>query len=649
MFSEHLAWRKEAGVNRVADGYFDVGPPHLYFPEMSSIRRFYPHGFHGTDRRGRPVYIERLGALDLPNLLTSTSHERILEYFTHECERQTTYRLVACSLAKKGLVEQSMNILDLQDLRFSTVTHATARKTLQALTKVQQNHYPEMMGQMVIVNAPRIFNIAWSFVKPMIDAKTVQKIQIFGNEPDVFGPRLCEFIDPRHLPSFLGGECKCAGGCIGSDIGPWKDPQILEELAARPHWDIWRQFAAEVVQRPRSSPTSSESAVQPASPLSPLAPAAATVGEPAGAVSPGRARASSGSADDQSPTSSTKLRQELKELEDLYVQTLEKWLVKSASLMKSIGVRQIERAQRYFDSLTVLQHSQANVNVLAAEFRTLMEEHTLQATFLDQAEAELQAAKAEMAKKRPQHIDSIHEPDPVFVAHMKKVTDLTEVVTELTDKVTSVESRRDAMHAEYGGAMAALRRAQARVETLEKEHENCGWNCSVIAAQPYFEERRCYEEVLEIQVQRMDELRAALAAAEERAAAAAKDEAREPLVAANAEVANDVSHASAGDTGPSSIAEPASQGAESSGASSSKRSGGGFATPKGAQLTFSDFELKGPQVPASETATRSPPAVSKRTEDQSAEEDLLQCQECAAGPVVMPSQEDDGFYSCDED
>eukprot|EP00971_Amphidinium_carterae_P246793 4901541-Amphidinium_carterae.1 len=91
------------------------------------------------------------------------------------------------------------------------VSHNTARRVLKEAVTTIQNHYPEMMGKMVIINAPKVFSIAWSFVKPMLDEKTVSKISIFSRDRESYSKALLELVDEDQLPALFGGKCKCDG------------------------------------------------------------------------------------------------------------------------------------------------------------------------------------------------------------------------------------------------------------------------------------------------------------------------------------------------------------------------------------------------------------------------------------------------------
>lgn len=146
MLNAHFKWRVEKDI-----------PNLIKIPDENAdyIKRFYPHGYHGTDRSGRSVYIERIGAIDMPRLLSKLNPEQIIKYFSRECELQLRQRLPACSLAKGAVVDRSVTILDLNGLSFRLATHTIARKVLKQVIQVQQDNYPEMMGEMVLINAPR--------------------------------------------------------------------------------------------------------------------------------------------------------------------------------------------------------------------------------------------------------------------------------------------------------------------------------------------------------------------------------------------------------------------------------------------------------------------------------------------------------------
>jgi hypothetical protein len=67
MFQNYLQWRIEYHVDELR-----MFP----FPEINDVKLYYPHGFHKTDRLGRPIYIERIGAMNVTRLWEVTTWER---------------------------------------------------------------------------------------------------------------------------------------------------------------------------------------------------------------------------------------------------------------------------------------------------------------------------------------------------------------------------------------------------------------------------------------------------------------------------------------------------------------------------------------------------------------------------------------------
>ncbi|KAH8947021.1 hypothetical protein BDL97_11G018000 [Sphagnum fallax] len=224
MWADMLQWRKEYGVDTIEQDFV--------FEELEEVQKCYPHGHHGVDKDGRPVYIERIGMVDPVWLLEITTLERYLKYHILEFEKTLNWKFPACSIAANCHIDSGTTILDVDGVGLKNFGKS-ARDLLMGIHKIDNANYPETLHRMYIVNAGPGFRILWGTIKGFLDPKTTEKIHVIGSN---YQHKLLEVIDASQLPEFLGGICTCAeeGGCLRSDRGPWKEPSIVKALKESP-------------------------------------------------------------------------------------------------------------------------------------------------------------------------------------------------------------------------------------------------------------------------------------------------------------------------------------------------------------------------------------------------------------------------------
>ncbi|CAA0821993.1 Phosphatidylinositol/phosphatidylcholine transfer protein SFH6 [Striga hermonthica] len=218
MWANMLHWRKDFGADTIMED--------LDFKELNEVQCYYPHGYHGVDKDGRPVYIEILGSIDVDMLLQVTTLDRFVKYQVQEFEKSIAVRFPACSAAANRHIDSSTTILDVQGLGLMSLT-GPVTDFIRTIQKIDNDNYPETLHQMFIINAGPGFRLIWNLVKPLLDPETSSKIQVLDSK---YQGKLFEAIDESELPFFLGGSCTCEieGGCLRSDKGPWNNPNLLK-------------------------------------------------------------------------------------------------------------------------------------------------------------------------------------------------------------------------------------------------------------------------------------------------------------------------------------------------------------------------------------------------------------------------------------
>jgi len=176
------------------------------FPEV--MINYFPMGDCGPDKYGCPVWICAYGRADLKGIFASVKKKDYVNYVKAIVEKSV--RLMHENHANLKLSENIMMqqcvIFDMQDFSMKHITHKLAMETALQLIQMYEANYPELLRRVFVLNAPRVFTIAWNMIKPFLHERTRSKIQIFGWDSVAWKRAILEDVDPSRLPAFYGGS-----------------------------------------------------------------------------------------------------------------------------------------------------------------------------------------------------------------------------------------------------------------------------------------------------------------------------------------------------------------------------------------------------------------------------------------------------------
>ena len=185
MLENDLTWRAEFKPD--ADEYFP-----------SEMANGYPIGFGaGTDKEGNLLYFERPGNgghVHPKDFVKQWGVARIARWHAatmeegrrRQLDSNYAHRRVTMVIDLSHLGDSDRGVLDFA----------------KAIGKIDQDHYPEHLCKMYIINAPGVFSGIWRIIRVFLDDRTKAKISVVGAD---FKPLLLQQIEEKYLPSFAGG------------------------------------------------------------------------------------------------------------------------------------------------------------------------------------------------------------------------------------------------------------------------------------------------------------------------------------------------------------------------------------------------------------------------------------------------------------
>jgi len=196
----HLTWRgsvKPADLAPLAPGEICGCPDEL-------LEKYMPTWHQGYDRQGRPVVFSHYGKFRFgPVLEAGVTVEKILQL--HVRNSENTARLCGKQSSKLGRdVPNALIIMDTEGWDPNNLRSKGAFEWARGLAKIDQEHYPERMGQLLIINAPSSVHYFYKAASWMLPEKARNQVRILGGR-ETWEPALLELIEASQLPPQYGG------------------------------------------------------------------------------------------------------------------------------------------------------------------------------------------------------------------------------------------------------------------------------------------------------------------------------------------------------------------------------------------------------------------------------------------------------------
>ena len=195
MFRESMKWRERWGADDIEN---------CELPQI--VIDYSPVGHAGYDKEGSPIIVVPFAGFDICGMLHAVSANDIYRHRIKFIESVLKLGEDKYKETNNLACRQVISIVDMQNFSLRPYLWGPSKELTEALTTIFTDNYPEILKQAFIINAPKIFQIAFNFVRPFMDEYTISKLHIYSSDKRKWLPEILKFCDASQIPAALGGE-----------------------------------------------------------------------------------------------------------------------------------------------------------------------------------------------------------------------------------------------------------------------------------------------------------------------------------------------------------------------------------------------------------------------------------------------------------
>ncbi|XP_026747586.1 SEC14-like protein 2 [Trichoplusia ni] len=194
MLRDSLKWREKWGIDTTLHTW--------QAPEV--LEKHFPSGSTGFDKEGSPVIIVPFMGLDVWGLLHSVTKTDVIRMILRHLENYLT--IARKQAAEHGPAALKVTVIfDLEGFNIKQYAWKPAAEMVFTLLQLYEANYPEILKICYIINAPKVFSLAFSVIKKFMHEYTISKIKIYSSDAKKWQPQVLSMVDKEQLPQHYGG------------------------------------------------------------------------------------------------------------------------------------------------------------------------------------------------------------------------------------------------------------------------------------------------------------------------------------------------------------------------------------------------------------------------------------------------------------